>query len=80
MPVGKRSGRDLPAGACSESMNAAYSAAVEGNAMPLTFAYCSITSGERNAAVAEAWSLARTSAGVPAGATRPYQLSEFTFG
>ncbi len=39
-----------------------------------------MSAGPRSAAVAAAKPRLRTSAGVAAGATRPYQLSEVTFG
>ena len=66
--------------ACSCARKAEYSSGVEGAAVPLTFANCSTTAGDCSAAIAAAWMRLRISGGVAAGATRPYQLSEFTFG
>ena len=66
--------------ACSETRNAEYSSGVEGAAVPLTLANCSTTVAEFSAAIAAAWMRLRISGGVATGATRPYQLSEFTFG
>src|SRR5688572_31629402 len=66
--------------ACSRSRNAAYSCGVPGEASPPTLAYCSVTAGDFRAATAAALSRFWISAGVAAGTTRPYQLSEVTFG
>jgi len=66
--------------ACSSPRKAVYSSGVDGAGIPLTLANCSISAGELNAAIEASWILLTTAGGVPAGATRPYQLSEITLG
>jgi len=61
--------------ACSVARNAAYSSGVEGEATPLTLAYCSTTAGERSTATAAAWMRLSTSARRPLATLVPAALA-----
>src|SRR6266702_4779811 len=65
--------------ACSDFTNATYSPGDIGDGTASWLSSCFFSATDFNAVVAALCSLSSTSAGTPAGATRPYQLSETTF-
>src|SRR5260370_29764144 len=75
VPVAVTTGPHL---ACSDLMNAAYSPGDIGDGTASWPSSCFCTSAERSVAAAALCSLSSTSAGTPAGVTKPYQLSEIT--
>lgn len=76
-PVARTTGPHL---ACSAWMKAANSAGVVGEGAAFWLSNCYFSSADVSTATVARRSRSRISGGVPAGATRPYQLSELMAG